>query len=250
MEATKSKDGQVWEEPSSQAKTVLDEQIRDAVLLLQFLHTGKKEETEILRQQGLLKVRGERERGGRVGGRKRGGEREGKRGRREQVLTRSQYARQRCLFDQKLVDTLFVLIHNCLRIMCCFGDKISPYVDRTAQRFRSKEGDANLYSSSAFSSSSSSSSSLRCSLGTLTLATECSVSFLQFIIQLESQCDSHGPQMEEESGEFHAQVFALEHRRKMLMRICECCAILLGKLTAGLPSPVTLVRSSSVRPGT
>lgn len=56
METNKSRDGQVWEEPSLQSKTVLDEQIRDTVLLLQFLHTGKKEETEIPRQQALLKV--------------------------------------------------------------------------------------------------------------------------------------------------------------------------------------------------
>ena len=38
------------------------------------------------------------------------------------------YLRQRHTFDQRLLDTLFALLHNCLRIMCAGGDEFAPMV--------------------------------------------------------------------------------------------------------------------------
>jgi len=118
--------------------------------------------------------------------------------------------------------------------MCCFEDEIRPYIDRTIQRFTNggsvafSGGPADMQTLSLTSEHRGP----RCSLGTLVASTEASIAFLEFVIRVESKCEQHQKltnDSQQGAGEWQEEVDGLLHRRVMLLRVAECCAVLLGR---------------------
>ena len=175
---------------------------------------------------------------------------------------------QRCAFDQLVLDTLSATLHNCLRILTCCGDAGLTHVDLSTKPIATSGTYSEVGNSASRSLPVPSLSSfsyghtgagvlgdgemsgtmtgrggytrtpglraVRCNVLTLTKAIECAGSFLQFLLQVEACADkrlqSSFSSDTMEHSEWLQEHSALVHRRKMLLRIAECSAILLGRL--------------------
>lgn len=143
--------------------------------------------------------------------------------------SRHKLEHQRCMYHQRLLDTMLVVLHNCLRIMCACGDQVRPYIERSMSRFGTTV--APLQEWQAANSAVAPRRS-GCSLGTLIASAEAAISYLSFVVHVDRACD--GADTGEKNGrgrggEWLEEVGALQHRRAMLLRLIECAGLLLGR---------------------